>query len=490
MAIAARSRPEMDIATDIGNYEFSCVSRSLFAPDGNLLPCTDKSKLMHKLESCASDTPATPDNGCEGRAVIVDAMALVHELSTKPVKTCEEFANEFVKHSEALIRQYDEGHMIFDHYDVDKSLKANTRARRTKGEYEKAHVCNDLTPIRTSVSKFISNTKTKESLTHYLARKLLDRYKDDSTPVVVSTSKFTQCNKLNVEHLRSSQEEADTIVILHALDVVKRGKEVDIVSPDTDVFILALSRYPALGKDPRIVTGTGSKRRRVCLQPVFSAIGPNIAAALPGFHPFTGCDTCGRFQGKGKMTCWNVLMKHPKPITDAFVRLGTSPKVDDNMSEALEEFVCCLYRQKGSRTTELAALRWELFKTSQAEADRLPPTKAALLQHSLRAAYQSIVWAHLEDANPTYPAPNQFGWKELNDTYIPVVTTMEPAPKAVVELVRCNCQVSQCSTARCTCRKASLVCTELCKCSLHDNTCENQPDTYPRMEIDSDSDEE
>ncbi len=174
--------------------------------------------------------------------------------------------------------------MIFDYYDVDRSLKANTRARRTKGEYEKAHVCNDLTPIRTSVSKFISNTKTKVSLTHYLARKLLDRYKDDSTPVVVSTSKFTQCNKLNVEHLRSSQEEADTIVILHALDVVKRGKEVDIVSPDTDVFILALSRYPALGKDPRIVTGTGSKRR-VCIQPVFSAIGPNIAAALPGPKP-------------------------------------------------------------------------------------------------------------------------------------------------------------------------------------------------------------
>ncbi len=171
------------------------------------------------------------------------------------------------------------------------------------------------------------------------------------------------------------------------------------------------------------------------------------------------------------------------------MRLDTSAMVDDAVADALEEFVSCLYKQKGSRTKELAALRWELFKTSQAEADRLPPTKAALTQHILRAAYQSIVWAHLEDANPIYPPPNQFGWKEQNDIFVPVITTIEPAPKAVIELVRCNCQVSQC-TARCTCRKASLVCTELCKCSLHDSSCENQPDSYPMMQLDSDSDED
>ncbi|MES9880361.1 MAG: hypothetical protein ABW185_05705, partial [Sedimenticola sp.] len=404
MAIVARSRPEMDIATDIGKYEFSCVSRSLFAHDGNLLPCTDKAKLMHKLESSVSVTPEeTPVIDGENRAIIIDAMALVYELSAKPVKTCEQFANEFVKHSEALIRRGDEGHVIFDHYDVDKSLKSNARARRNKGEYEKAHVCNDMTPIRTPFRKFISNTKTKQSLTIYLAEKLLDRYKDDDTPVVVSTSNGIQSNKLTVEHLRSSQEEADTILIMHAIDAVKREKKVDIVSPDTDVFILAVSRYPVLGKDPRVITGTGTKRRRVYLQHIYNAIGPNIASALPSFHAFTGCDTCGRFQGKGKVTCWNVLTKQPQRITEAFVRLGTSAMVDDTVADALEEFVCCLYKQKGSRTKELAALRWELFKTSQAEADRLPPTKAALTQHILRAAYQSIVWAHLEDANPIYP---------------------------------------------------------------------------------------
>ncbi len=135
-------------------------------------------------------------------------------------------------------------------------------------------------------------------------------------------------------------------------------------------------------------------------------------------------------------------------------------------------------------------LRWELFKTSQAESDKLPPTKAALDQHLLRAAYQSFVWSRLEEAKPIYPPPNEFGWKETDELYVPVITTMEPASKAVLELVRCNCKLSQCSTARCTCRKASLVCTELCKCSLNDNnTCENQSDVSKTVvNYDSDSD--
>lgn len=35
MAIVARSRPEIDIATDVEKFEFSCVSHSLFAHDGS-----------------------------------------------------------------------------------------------------------------------------------------------------------------------------------------------------------------------------------------------------------------------------------------------------------------------------------------------------------------------------------------------------------------------------------------------------------------------
>ena len=139
-----------------------------------------------------------------------------------------------------------------------------------------------------------------------------------------------------------------------------------------------------------------------------------------------------------------------------------------------------------SKSIDLPNLRWELFTASQAEAQKLTPTKAALLQHILWA----VVWAHLEDPKPDLPPADGYGWKEQSDTYIPVITTLDPAPKAVVELVHCNC-TTVCSTARCTCRKAYLVCTELCKCSFQADNCENHADNSNIMvNFESDSEGE
>ena len=39
-----------------------------------------------------------------------------------------------------------------------------------------------------------------------------------------------------------------------------------------------------------------------------------------------------------------------------------------------------------------------------------------------------------------------------------------PAPKGVIELVKCGCK-GMCISGKCSCLKNSLVCTSLCKCS-------------------------
>src|SRR5258705_3701438 len=38
----------------IGNYEFTVTPRALFAPDGTILPCQDKSKLISLLNKLAT----------------------------------------------------------------------------------------------------------------------------------------------------------------------------------------------------------------------------------------------------------------------------------------------------------------------------------------------------------------------------------------------------------------------------------------------------
>ncbi|XP_014676761.1 PREDICTED: uncharacterized protein LOC106816650 [Priapulus caudatus] len=47
LMVLARSSRDIDQKHAIGNYEFTLTTRALFAPDGSILPCTDKSNLIH-----------------------------------------------------------------------------------------------------------------------------------------------------------------------------------------------------------------------------------------------------------------------------------------------------------------------------------------------------------------------------------------------------------------------------------------------------------
>ena len=52
---------------------------------------------------------------------------------------------------------------------------------------------------------------------------------------------------VEVCHLKSNQEEADTRVILYCIDASDRGAtEIDIHSQDTDLSVMALRRFPKL----------------------------------------------------------------------------------------------------------------------------------------------------------------------------------------------------------------------------------------------------
>ena len=54
----------------------------------------------------------------------------------------------------------------------------------------------------------------------------------------------------------------------------------------------------------------------------------------------------------------------------------------------------------------------------------------------------------------------------------PKLSCIQLAPESVVDLNRCSCDKSRCSTARCTCCQNNLPCTEICKCEKG-NDCEN-----------------
>ena len=194
--------------------------------------------------------------------------------------------------------------------------------------------------------------------------------------------------------------------------------------------------------------------------PLYEAVREDLVKALPGFHAFSGCDQTGNICGKSKVSCWNTLKKAERPILDAFSSLGTSDTISDDVYMKLERFVCQLYIPSTQLRT-LGEVRWLLSSKKQYVDEQLPPTEAALHQMTRRANFFAFVWKTCDNPNPSLPSPTLHGWQQDGDGLQPVPTTLPPAPKAVLPLIRCGCK-GTCNTMSCTCRKHTLKCTDMC----------------------------
>ena len=100
--VLARSNRDMDLKKCSRDLRISLTPRALFAPDGSILPCTDKSKLIHYLEKLGENneihenaqatayeehvdeakTSSVPSKS--PKIVIVDGMVLVQHMANKP----------------------------------------------------------------------------------------------------------------------------------------------------------------------------------------------------------------------------------------------------------------------------------------------------------------------------------------------------------------------------------------------------------------------
>ena len=195
----------------------------------------------------------------------------------------------------------------------------------------------------------------------------------------------------------TSLEEADTILMLRAIDVASQNKNaaMHILSTDPDVLILALAYFPTLGANPCMLIGHGTSRELIVLKPIYDVLGCPLVRALIGFHNFTGCDTVGRFSGKGKITSWKSF-KNFKGWQDHCLQIhwswtGRHAIWSSNLS-TLERYICQLYLP-GISNEDPGGVRLLLFKKNQV-------WKAALHEHIFCANYQTRIWHLAYIANP------------------------------------------------------------------------------------------
>lgn len=230
-------------------------------------------------------------------------------------------------------------------------------------------------------------------------------------------------SKYPEETLFSSQEEADTRIILHCLNIktsLPSASTIIVRSPDTDVLVL-LARYC---KDIQLTvlfdTGVGNKRRLLNVNEIVQNTGEDICSVLPAIHCFTGCDTTSAFVRRGKIAPIKLIEKTPQFI-QILSRVGQETNCSEALISDMEALTCAMYG--GVTYTNVNKLRYDMFlKKYQSHTNTLsisngmdmsllPPCRSALEMHIRRVNYQVFVWIHAHENRPGLPDLDKSGWK-------------------------------------------------------------------------------
>ena len=199
-------------------------------------------------------------------------------------------------------------------------LKANTRANRTVGLSTVRYEVSNSTKIgHLKAKEFLSAIETKIELTECLSKKLNDTLTLDFV-VVYGNFCLTNVFSLNRELFDYNQEDTDTGIVLHALNVSKNDPftELVITCSDTDVLLILLNYFG----DINSCTIFKTSQQEYYLREIHESLKPGIIKALLGFHAFTGYDQTEKFHGYSKISCWQRLLRSLDDVLDALGRLG------------------------------------------------------------------------------------------------------------------------------------------------------------------------
>jgi hypothetical protein len=104
----------------------------------------------------------------------------------------------------------------------------------------------------------------------------------------------------------------------------------------------------------------------------------------------------------------------------------------------------------------------QITSGSSLDPAKLPPTQDAIRFHSFRVHAQVLQWKLLDLRCINV---EKWGWTFDGACLQPLKTDLEPAPKKLLQFIRCKCKMSSsnpCGTNSCSCRKNGLHCVAAC----------------------------
>ena len=268
---------------------------------------TDKSKLLHNVVASVESVTKPTD---EPIAYVYDGNTTLQSLA--PIPDNFEGVAEMVFN---LLSKTSRVDFVTDTYKESstKSFEQKWRGSAPKFllSWPKTKAPRDMANDEntTQIIKFLFDEWKKDTY----AKKLQGReinFAIAGECYLLSSTDGETVSVTAVKTLFSSQEEADTRIILHCMHISQTTPTTThniVRSPDTDVLVLLLKYAQNIHPVVLFDTGTGNKRRLLNVKQIVEVKGSDLCSVLPALHCFTGCDAVSAFVQKGKLTPLKVL---------------------------------------------------------------------------------------------------------------------------------------------------------------------------------------
>ena len=430
-------------------YELCSYPSALF-DSSLLLREADKPALADAIWNlCKPNVPADiPDNGIQ---YVLDGGALLQRIPWSRGSTYRDICRQY---TEYVTRKYGDAIIVFDGYEKTNT-KDMTHQRRSKGNAGTTVTFTADMPMTMKKDQFLANRQNKQQFIFMLSEAL---------------------EKKNCETHHASGD-ADLLIVLKAVQSATTTSTV-LVGDDTDLIVLLCYHANMEAHDlffhPESKSNT-KKNRIWNIKAIKQMLGPDICNHILFIHALLGCDTTSRLYGIGKGASLKRFRASHTFCEQAKVFDTHSASIHD-VVDAGEKALVIIYN--GKSTDTLDSLRYQRFcekvasKSSHVKPQALPPTSGAAKYHSLRVYLQVQEWkGSADELHPT-----DWGWQECDEGFVPLQTSLPPAPEHLLKVIGCNCQ-ADCSTRRCTCKRHNIECTPACGncrgsgCAnvLHDN---------------------
>ena len=254
-------------------------------------------------------------------------MALLQSLNETFFKTFDELSEQVLKKLLKLLSHEDleaaSVTVVSDRY-KDDSIKAARRKRRGAGESTPCHQVNSNSQA-SHYRNFFKGSANKDAVAGFVsdsvATKAPARLPDNK--IIVLVGGFADCNIVKsvtsvgtavMENMSSTQEEADTRLMFHAIDLSKTCPRIIVHCNDTDILVLLLyyQNRGQLAEEVYLHAGHQSKattrEQYIPIHTISTELGERLCQCLPAVHALTGCDATSVFFRIGKRTAFTKLV--------------------------------------------------------------------------------------------------------------------------------------------------------------------------------------